>query len=82
MHLPEYVSKCIDALENAGFAAYAVGGCVRDDCLGLIPHDYDLCTAALPEETEAIFAAFPLVLSGKKHGRSFNREQVRSTCMC
>lgn len=68
MHLPEYVSKCIDALENAGFAAYAVGGCVRDDCLGLIPHDYDLCTAALPEETEAIFAAFPLVLSGKKHG--------------
>ena len=68
MFLPNYVKNCIDALENAGFAAYAVGGCVRDDLLGLVPQDYDLCTAALPEETEAIFGAFPLVLAGKKHG--------------
>ena len=68
MHLPEYVQNCIDALENAGFAAYAVGGCVRDALLGLVPQDYDLCTAALPEETQAIFADCCLVLSGKKHG--------------
>lgn len=68
MNLPEYVSACLDALENAGFATYVVGGCVRDACLGLAPHDFDLCTAALPEETEAVFADHPLVLTGKKHG--------------
>lgn len=68
MHLPEYVQNCIDSLENAGFAAYAVGGCVRDALLGLVPQDYDLCTAALPEETEAVFAGHSLILAGKKHG--------------
>ena len=68
MVLPEYILECLDALENAGFAAYAVGGCVRDACLGLTPHDYDLCTAALPEQTEAVFADRRLVLAGKKHG--------------
>ena len=68
MFLPEYVTECIDALESAGFAAYAVGGCVRDACLGLTPQDYDLCTAALPEQTEAVFSHRKLVLTGKKHG--------------
>ena len=68
MDLPSYVLQCIDALEAAGFAAYAVGGCVRDSLLGLEPQDYDLCTAALPEQTEAVFAGYRLVLAGKKHG--------------
>ena len=68
MDLPSYVLQCIDALEAAGFAAYAVGGCVRDSLLGLEPQDYDLCTAALPEQTEAVFAGCRLVLAGKKHG--------------
>lgn len=68
MILPEYVLQCLKALEDAGFAAYAVGGCVRDACLGLVPHDFDLCTAALPEQTEAVFADRRLVLAGKKHG--------------
>ena len=68
MYLPPYVQTCIDALEGAGYAAYAVGGCVRDSLLGLEPADYDLCTAALPEQTEAVFANCRLVLAGKKHG--------------
>ena len=68
MELPRYVRECMDALEQAGYAAYAVGGCVRDALLGLTPHDYDLCTAALPEQTEAVFAGRPLVLAGQKHG--------------
>ena len=68
MKLPRYVSECMDALENAGYSAYAVGGCVRDDCLGLTPHDFDLCTSALPDQTEAVFADRRLVLAGKKHG--------------
>ena len=68
MFLPDYVRTCIDALEKAGFAAYAVGGCVRDACLGLTPHDYDLCTAATPEQMKAIFSGYQLVLAGEKHG--------------
>ena len=68
MFLPENIQNCIDLLENAGFAAYAVGGCVRDACLGLQPHDYDLCTNALPRQTEAVFQDYRLVLAGEKHG--------------
>ena len=68
MYLPESIQNCIDLLENAGFAAYAVGGCVRDTWLGLTPHDYDLCTSALPEQTEEVFRDYRLVLAGKKHG--------------
>ncbi len=68
MELPLYVTGCLEALEGAGYAAYAVGGCVRDACLGRMPQDFDLCTAALPEETEGVFAGRRLVLAGKKHG--------------
>ena len=68
MFLPEYIRFCIDALEAAGFQAWAVGGCVRDAILGLTPNDYDLCTDAMPEQTEVVFSAHPLILNGKKHG--------------
>ena len=68
MVLPDSVRNCLEALEDAGFAAWCVGGCVRDHCLGLIPSDYDICTAALPEQTEAVFSHCRLVLAGKKHG--------------
>ena len=68
MYLPQSVRFCIDALEAAGYPAYAVGGCVRDALLGLTPHDYDLCTAATPAQTAAVFSAFPLVRAGEKHG--------------
>ncbi len=68
MYLPPCVQFCINTLEAAGYPAYAVGGCVRDSLLGLTPHDYDLCTAATPEQTAAVFADFPLVRAGEKHG--------------
>ena len=68
MFLPEYVRQCMQALENQGFACYAVGGCVRDALLGLTPQDYDLCTDALPETTRQLFADHTLVLAGEKHG--------------
>lgn len=68
MKLPAYVLECIDALEKAGFSAYAVGGCVRDHLLGLEPQDYDLCSQALPEQIRQVFADHNLVLSGLKHG--------------
>lgn len=68
MNLPAHVRGCIDALENAGYSAYAVGGCVRDQLLGLEPQDFDLCTDALPEQTQQVFADRALVLAGLKHG--------------
>ena len=68
MQIPDSVRFCLDRLENAGFAAFVVGGCVRDACLGLEPSDWDMCTAARPSQTEAIFSDRRLVLAGKKHG--------------
>lgn len=68
MKLPQYVETCIRRLEERGFAAYAVGGCVRDHLLGLTPHDFDLCTTATPEEIQDVFASERLVLAGVKHG--------------
>ena len=68
MYLPKNVLYCISALEDAGYSAYAVGGCVRDSLLGLTPHDYDLCTCATPEQTVAVFSQHPLVRNGEKHG--------------
>ena len=68
MVIPVPVRTCLDTLEQAGFPSYIVGGCVRDALLGLTPHDYDICTAALPDETQALFSSFPLGLEGKQHG--------------
>ena len=68
MRLPENVAYCIATLEAASYATYAVGGCVRDAVLGLQPHDFDLCTAALPDQMQAVFADHDLVLAGLKHG--------------
>ena len=68
MVLPAAVMQCITMLEQAGFEAFVVGGCVRDDLLGLTPHDYDLCTNAKPEETATVFSAFQLIRNGEKHG--------------
>lgn len=68
MWVPESIGRCIQRLEAAGFAAYAVGGCVRDDLLGIVPHDYDLCTGALPEQIVQVFSELPQVHAGMKHG--------------
>ena len=68
MFIPPYVQNLMDRLERAGFEAWAVGGCVRDDALGITPHDYDLCTSALPEQTKELFSDHNLVLAGLKHG--------------
>ena len=68
MFLPKTALICIKTLEQAGFEAYAVGGCVRDALLGLIPHDYDLCTNAPPEDIARLFHRYTLARSGEKHG--------------
>ena len=68
MTLPEQIIRCLQMLESAGYAAYLVGGCVRDDLMGISPQDFDLCTAALPEQTAAVFAGIPQDLTGVRHG--------------
>ena len=68
MTLPPAVADLISRLQSAGFSAYAVGGCVRDSLLGLTPHDWDLCTSALPEQMLEIFRNEHVVTTGLKHG--------------
>ena len=53
--LPEKVKKIIEILEDAGFEAYAVGGCVRDFLLGRKPQDWDITTDATPKEVKKLF---------------------------
>ena len=48
MLLPKPVQTALQLLEQNGFEAYVVGGCVRDLLLGLQPTDYDITTNALP----------------------------------
>lgn len=55
MYFPPYVQEIIEKLIGLGHSAYAVGGCVRDALLGLIPHDYDVATSALPQEIRSAF---------------------------
>lgn len=68
MHLPEHILHLINMLESRGYEAWAVGGCVRDSLLGITPHDFDLCSCALPEQIQAVFSDHQLVLAGLKHG--------------
>lgn len=55
IRLPERVDRIITTLQEHGYEAYAVGGCVRDSVLGRKPKDWDITTSAMPEETKALF---------------------------
>ena len=68
MKLPRTVSELIARLEQAGYSAYAVGGCVRDSIMGREPHDWDLCTSALPAQMQEVFRGEHVVETGLKHG--------------
>lgn len=65
---PQTVKKAIRRLEQAGFQAYAVGGCVRDSLLGKCPLDWDLTTSAPPEQIKSCFAGCRTVDTGIRHG--------------
>ena len=58
----------LDTLHKAGHAAYAVGGCIRDSLLGLAPHDWDLCTSALPQQVLDLFGTGQCIPTGLQHG--------------
>lgn len=66
MEIPPAVDRIIKQLEEHGYEAYAVGGCVRDTLLGRIPEDWDITTSAKPEEVKAIFRR--TIDTGIQHG--------------
>ena len=58
----------LSALHAAGYAAYAVGGCVRGSLLGRTAHDWDLCTSALPQQVMELFGTEQCIPTGLQHG--------------
>ena len=68
IRLDEGAAELLDTLHRAGYAAYVVGGCVRDSLLGLTPHDWDLCTSALPQQGMELFGEEKCIPTGLQHG--------------
>ncbi|MBQ8596767.1 MAG: CCA tRNA nucleotidyltransferase, partial [Lachnospiraceae bacterium] len=64
--LPEKVKFIIDTIMDAGYEAYAVGGCIRDSILGRIPDDWDITTSATPDQVKELFKR--TVDTGIQHG--------------
>lgn len=65
---PDYINTAIRLLENSGFNAYAVGGCIRDSVMGRTPNDWDMTTSSTPEETMKVFGNYRVIPTGIKHG--------------
>lgn len=66
--MPKEVLFILNKLNEEGFDAYIVGGCVRDKLLGLHPHDYDITTSAKPDEIKRVFKDFKTILIGEEFG--------------
>lgn len=66
--LPSDVFYILQRLNVCGYQAYVVGGCVRDSIMGLTPHDWDICTSALPEQIAEVFRFHKIIPTGLKHG--------------
>ncbi len=66
IEMPQEVKDIIRQIEQSGFEAYAVGGCVRDCILGRVPQDWDITTSALPEQIKAVFRR--TIDTGIQHG--------------
>ena len=70
IEIPEDVERILSRFHEADYAAYLVGGCVRDCLMGNMPHDWDICTSATPAQVKQVFADKPytVVPAGIKHG--------------
>jgi tRNA nucleotidyltransferase (CCA-adding enzyme) len=66
IQIPEQVNFILNSLNEAGYEAFVVGGCVRDALLGREPHDWDITTSALPSKVKEIFGR--TIDTGLKHG--------------
>ena len=76
MQLPEYVYEVLQKLNNNGYEAYCVGGCVRDYLLGQCPEDYDVTTSALPEQIIEVFDGYRLQGRIKARNRNGDNRQA------
>ena len=68
INIPDAPKQLMKILLDAGYEAYVVGGCVRDFLLGREPHDWDICTNALPEQMKECFANYHVIETGLQHG--------------
>lgn len=68
LNLPKQVEIILNKLHQNGYQAYVVGGCVRDSIMGITPHDWDVCTSALPEQIMEVFADYKVIPTGLQHG--------------
>ncbi len=68
MRFPSEVERVFRILNQNGYAAYAVGGCVRDFLLEKTPYDYDVTTDALPEDIIRLFGMYSVIPTCLKHG--------------
>lgn len=66
IQLPDKVSYIINTIMEAGYEAYAVGGCIRDSILGRTPDDWDITTSASPHQVKALFPR--TIDTGIQHG--------------
>ncbi|MBQ7336187.1 MAG: HD domain-containing protein [Clostridia bacterium] len=66
--LPRQVALALERMEQHGFEAFAVGGCVRDSLLGRAPNDWDITTNARPQEILQCFADHRVIETGIRHG--------------
>ena len=66
--IPDAPKQLMQVLLDAGYEAYVVGGCVRDFLLGQEPHDWDICTNALPDQMKECFANYHVIETGLQHG--------------
>ena len=66
MQIPQHVEYIIGRLNQHGYEAYAVGGCVRDTLLGRVPGDWDITTSARPEQVKQLFRR--TIDTGIQHG--------------
>ena len=64
--VPPKGQHIIKTVQDAGFEAYVVGGCVRDSILGRTPQDWDITTSARPEQIKALFPR--TIDTGLQHG--------------
>ena len=75
--LIEKATSVVRKLQSKGFETYFAGGCVRDMLLGISPKDFDIATAALPED---VVAAFPNAMSRARDASSRRRASAGRPC--
>ena len=66
IELPDKVKQIINCITEAGYEAYAVGGCIRDSILGRVPDDWDITTSATPQQVKQLFRR--TIDTGIQHG--------------